>query len=207
MDLSELPFDVPVILQSVHLKKNLQSPFGSKRARCLHDNKDAYEEVILRRVGEDKVAIESARNGRFLQARTNGSCYFDAKEAGAWEYFTIETDTDCRLYFVSCHTGNTLQCTDKGVARCSNGNRGDWEAWRIMQPRAAAGTILPQSAPAFGRQLGNAERMHLILELARCGKTPDEIEQIVTHLFDVSSTTPTLVSAPDSTYAVLVDKE
>ncbi|RLN87629.1 hypothetical protein BBJ28_00027158 [Nothophytophthora sp. Chile5] len=204
MDLSELPLDEPVILHSLYTSKNLQNPFGSKVARCLHDNKDAYEEVILRRVGEDKVVIESARNGRFLQVRTNGSCYFDAKEAGAW---AMETDTDCRLYFVSCHTGNTLQCTGNGVAQCTSGNRGDWEAWRIMQPRATAGANLLQSTQDLGRQLVGKERREFILELARCGNTPDEIEQIVTHLFDASSTTPTSVSVPDSTYAVLVDKE
>ncbi|RLN85598.1 hypothetical protein BBJ28_00024956 [Nothophytophthora sp. Chile5] len=199
MDLSELPFDVPIILQSVHIKKNLQNPFGSKRARCLRDCKDAYEEVILRRVGEDKVAIESARNGRFLQVRTAGSCHFDAKKAGSWELFTMETDADCRLYFVSCHTGNTLQCTGNGVAQCTSGNRGGYEGWRIMQPRGMAGTNLSQPVPAFGRQLGNAERMHLILELAKCGKTPDEIEQIVTRLFDAL--------VPESIYAVLANKE
>ncbi|RLN97410.1 hypothetical protein BBJ28_00026741 [Nothophytophthora sp. Chile5] len=199
MDLSELPLDEPVILHSLYTSKNLQNPFGSKVARCLHDNKDAYEEVILRRVGEDKVVIESARNGRFLQVRTNGSCYFDAKEAGAWEFFTMETDTDCRLYFVSCHTGNTLQCTGNGVAQCTSGNRGGYEGWRIMQPRDTAGTNLSQPVPAFGRQLGNAERMHGILELAKCGKTPDEIEQIVTRLFDAL--------VPGSINAALADKE
>ncbi|KAE8906801.1 hypothetical protein PF005_g22761 [Phytophthora fragariae] len=67
MDLSEIPFDVPVILQSARNRKNLQNPLGSKHARCLENNRDIYEQLILRRVRDDKVAIQCVRNGRFLQ--------------------------------------------------------------------------------------------------------------------------------------------
>ncbi|KAF1793725.1 hypothetical protein GQ600_16981 [Phytophthora cactorum] len=66
MDLIEIPFDVPVILQSIRKRKSLQNPLGSKKARCLTDNRDIYEQVVLRRVRDDKIAIQSGHNGRFL---------------------------------------------------------------------------------------------------------------------------------------------
>ncbi|KAE9004633.1 hypothetical protein PR003_g16648 [Phytophthora rubi] len=115
MDLSEIPFDVPVILQSARNRKNLQNPLGSKHARCLENNRDIYEQLILRRVRDDKVAIQCVRNGRFLQVRTTGECVFDPKEPGKNELFTMETNANCALFFVSCRTGNLLQCGDFNV--------------------------------------------------------------------------------------------
>ncbi|CEG45482.1 uncharacterized protein PHALS_01774, partial [Plasmopara halstedii] len=49
MDLSEIPFDVPVIIQSVYKLKSLQNPVGSNKARCLSFNRDIYEQLFLRR--------------------------------------------------------------------------------------------------------------------------------------------------------------
>ncbi|KAG7394512.1 hypothetical protein PHYBOEH_005065 [Phytophthora boehmeriae] len=187
MDLSEIPFDI-IILHSSHKSKNLINSPGSKNARCLRDNRDVYEQLILRRVREDKVAIQSARTGRFLRVRTNGECVFDPKEPGEQELFTMETDADCHLFFVSCHTGNVLQCDDTNVAKCVNKNRLLWEFWRIVEPRATATTIatpINQRGPDLGQTLAGTERQHFILELAKCNMKADEIEQIVTRLFDV----------------------
>ncbi|KAL4094504.1 hypothetical protein PRIC1_010165 [Phytophthora ramorum] len=86
--------------------------------------------MILRRVRDDKIAIESGRNGRFLQVRAAGECVFDPKEPRQWELFTMETDADCAVYFVSCHTGNVLQCDENEVIKCANENRQLCEAWK-----------------------------------------------------------------------------
>ncbi|CAI5721513.1 unnamed protein product [Hyaloperonospora brassicae] len=204
MDLSEIPFNVPIIIHSIRMQTNLQNPLGSKKARCLTNNRDMYEHVILHRVRDDKVAIQSRRNGRFLQVRTCGECVFDPTEPGDWELFTMETNAECSLYFVSCHTGKVLQCADNGIVQCANQLREYWEAWRIVEPRTSA-TISPMKENASNPRyaLADTERQHVVVELAKCGKTPDEIEQIVTRLFDG----PADLYASSSTVAVPVAKE
>ncbi|CAI5708090.1 unnamed protein product [Peronospora destructor] len=202
MDLSAIPFNVPVILQSIRKNKNLQNPPGSKKARCLTDNRDSYEQLILHRVRDDKIAIQSGFSSRFLQVRVSGECVFDPTEPGEWELFTMETDSNCALYFVSCHTGNVLHCNDNNVAKCENQNRQDWEAWRIVEPRFVATTNQTQRASDQRHILAGKDRQHFVLELAKCGKTPQEIEQIVTSNFDDPDST-----AASSALAVPVDKE
>ncbi|OWY90594.1 hypothetical protein PHMEG_00041208 [Phytophthora megakarya] len=201
MDLSEIPFDTPVILQSIWKGKNLHNPLGSKKARCLTDNRDLYEQLFLRRVGEDKIAIQSGHNGRFLQVRSSGDCVFDPKEPGDWELFTMETNSDCDLFFVSCHTGNVLQCNDQKVACCDNQNRLGWEAWRILEPRNSTTVQLTRGLDQR-YVLEGQERQRLVVELARCGKTPDEIQQIVLNIFDAPA-----AAASSSALAVPVDKQ
>ncbi|KAG6587015.1 Phosphatidate cytidylyltransferase [Phytophthora cinnamomi] len=205
MDLSEIPFDVPIILQSLYQRKNLQNPLGAKSARCVDDSRDVYEQLVLRRVRDDKVAIHCARNGRFLQVRASGECVFDAKAPGDWELFTMESDASCALFFVSCHTGNALQCDDKCVAKCANGNRQLWEKWRVLEPRSvgAAPTPQVQATPDRRELLVGKERQDFVLELVKCGKSPDEIDQIVTRLFDAP---PAAASSSPSAFAVPVDK-
>lgn len=202
MDLSDIPFDTPMILQSLFKRKNLQNPLGSKKARCLEDNRDVYEQIILHRVRDDKVAIESARNGRFLQVRAAGECVFDPKQPGDWELFGMETDADCALFFVSCHTGNVLQCDENGVVKCANENRQLCETWGILEPRASSASTRPtQDALVSERQLVGKERREFILELAKCGKSADEIQDIVMRLFDPPAPMST------ATFAVPVGKQ
>ncbi|EGZ10512.1 hypothetical protein PHYSODRAFT_287076 [Phytophthora sojae] len=206
MDLSEIPFDVPVILQSLSKRKNLQNPLGSSKARCLEDSRDVYEQLVLRRVRDDKVAIQCARNGRYLQVRASGECVFDPKEPGDWELFTMETDASCALFFVSCHTGNVLQCDDCCVAKCANHNRLHWESWRILEPRtvAAAPTTQVQAAPDRRDVLVGKERQDFILVLVKYVKSLKEIDQIVSRLFDAPMSAS--ASSSPSAFAVPVDK-
>ncbi|KAL4123844.1 hypothetical protein PRIC2_009690 [Phytophthora ramorum] len=103
--------------------------------------------MILRRVRDDKIAIESGRNGRFLQVRAPGECVFDPKEPRQWELFTMETDADCALYFVLCHTGNVLQCDENEVVKCADENRQLCEAWSIVEPRTSAATSEANPVP------------------------------------------------------------
>ncbi|KAE9004634.1 hypothetical protein PR001_g15800 [Phytophthora rubi] len=180
MDLNDVPFDVPIILRSTHTHKNLQNPVGTKMACCLANNCSAYEQLVLRHIDDDKVAIQSALNDRFLQVRTNGDCVFDSTHLDDRDLFTMETDADCSIYFVSCFTGNVLQCDDDYAVKCVNKNRLDCEGWTIVEPRT--------TIPAFGHRIGGRDCQQLILDLAKGGKSVDEIEQIVTRLLDPHST-------------------
>ncbi|KAK1946775.1 hypothetical protein P3T76_002327 [Phytophthora citrophthora] len=202
MDLSEIPFNVPVILESHHKETSLKNPLGSKNARCLTRNRDYYEQLVLHRVRDDKVAIQSYHNGRFLQVRASGECVFDPKEPGEWELFTMETDSECALYFVSCHTGNVLQCDENAIVKCANQNRLHREAWRIVEPRnAVMANQAVERASNQSNVLSNKDRQNLVIELARCGKSPDEIQQIITNIFDAPA------AAMSSSFAVPVVKE
>ncbi|KAI9905542.1 hypothetical protein PsorP6_013465 [Peronosclerospora sorghi] len=174
MDLSDIPFGIPIILQSIYKVKNLQNPLGSKHARCLTDNRDGYEQLLLHRIG-DKVAIQAKRNDRFMRVCTNGDCVFDRREPRDSELFTMETDRNCALYFVSCLTGNVLQCDNNFVAKCDNTNRKGWEEWRI---------VMPLSTYQAEHTLGVKDRMDVVVELASFDKTADEIEKIVRIIFD-----------------------
>ncbi|KAG2803869.1 hypothetical protein PC116_g22862 [Phytophthora cactorum] len=156
MDMSDIPFDVPVILHSIRKHKNLQNAVGTKEARCLEDN--VYEQLVLRHVDDNTVVIQSACNNRYLQDRTNGHCVFGSIRIRDQSLFTIEANSTSSLFFMPCFTGNVLQCDNELVVK---------------------------------------DRQRLILELAKGGKTPDEIEQIVTRLFD----SPT-VGVPSSAYAI-----
>lgn len=199
MDLTELPFDVPIILHSLHTSKNLQNPLGSTKARCLGDTRDTYEQLILRRVRDDKVAIQCARNERFLKVQSAGSCVFDLKEPGETELFTMETNDSCSLFFVSCQTGNVLKCDNDGVAKCDNTNRHKWESWRILEPRSPAP---PPSVGKTGHGSTVKDRQEFVLQLVKAGKSVDEIQQLVALLFNELE-----MPMVDSAFAVLVDKE
>ncbi|ETI30335.1 hypothetical protein F441_23136, partial [Phytophthora nicotianae CJ01A1] len=54
MEISEIPFNYPIILQSIRTRKNLQCPPGLKNARCLEDNRDYYEQLYLHHIGGRK---------------------------------------------------------------------------------------------------------------------------------------------------------
>ncbi|KAF1781579.1 hypothetical protein GQ600_313 [Phytophthora cactorum] len=160
MDLTDVPFNVPVVLWSFFRQKTLQSPFGSKKAHCLTDNRDFYEQMIIRRVRDDK----SPSN----QFTTDAS----------FNHFS------CALYFVSCHTGLVLQCDEKDIVKCANHYREVWEAWRIVEPRTSSTTTQVQRAADQRYVLEGKDRQRLVVDLAACGKTPEEIEQIVIRIFD-----------------------
>ncbi|KAG6587270.1 Phosphatidate cytidylyltransferase [Phytophthora cinnamomi] len=182
MDLKDVPFDVPIILHSTRTHTNLQNPVGTKMARCLADNRDVYEQLVLRHIDDDKVAIQSARNDRFLQVRTNGDCEFDSTRLDDRDLFTMETDVACAIYFVSCFTGNVLQCDADYIVKCVSKNRLDCEAWTIVEPRTA-----DAGSPASSPNIGGQDRQQLILDLAKGGKSPDEVEQIVAQLIGRST--------------------
>ncbi|KAG7379433.1 hypothetical protein PHYPSEUDO_008577 [Phytophthora pseudosyringae] len=202
-----IPYGVPVILQSVRTQKNLQNPPGSRKARCLADNRDVYEHVVLHSAREHKVSIQAAHSGRYLQVSTCGSCVFDPKSDGPWERFSIESDSDGYLHFISCHLGTVLQCDQSGVVKSTSDNLFYWGIWRIVEPHATVSFGPLVAAPRC--VLAGTERQRLILELVKCGKTLDEIDQIVTRMFDA----PVVVSKSSkpvnrsSVYALPIEKK
>lgn len=153
---------------------------------------------MLRHINDDKVAIQSARNNRFLTSSRTATasltrCVLASRVHHGDGLGLLES------YF----TGNVLQCDDKHIVKCENKNRLDWEAWRIVEPRtstAAASQV--QSVSDQYHALVGRDRQHLILDLAKGGKTPDEIEQIVTRLFDSPS-----LAIPSSVYGIPLDKK
>ncbi|OWZ20108.1 hypothetical protein PHMEG_0005516 [Phytophthora megakarya] len=169
-----IPYDVPVILQFVRTQTNLQNPPGSRKARCYVDYRDVYEQMLLHSVGEKKVTIQAVDSARYLQVSARGICVFDPSNGGSWERFVMESDSDGYLHFISCHLGTILKCKENGVVECTGKNLYNWTAWRIVEPRATISTV---------RSAGK-ERQDFILELAKCGKTPAEIDLIVTRMFD-----------------------
>ncbi|KAE9086210.1 hypothetical protein PF010_g20172 [Phytophthora fragariae] len=193
-----IPYGVPIILQSVRVQKNLQNPPGSRKARCLVDNRDVYERVILHLVEDNKVSIQSEHSGRYLQVSASNSCVFELKCDEQWEHFTMECNEDGNLHFVSCYTRTVLTCNDKGVVKCPDENEYYWAAWRIVEPRAVIN--LMQIAPVRHNVLVGKERQNFILELVKCGKSPDEIEQIVTRMFDA-------IPSRNAVFAVPVEKK
>ncbi|OWY92416.1 hypothetical protein PHMEG_00038597 [Phytophthora megakarya] len=92
--------------------------------------------MVLHLQPNNKVAIESQRNHRFLKVRPNGDCVFESREITERSLFVLKTNSTCSIFFASSYyMGNVLHCNDQHVARCANNNRELWEEWRIVEPR------------------------------------------------------------------------
>lgn len=128
-----IPLNAPLCLRA-HTGNNLQNEFGWRRGRCENQNTQAFEQMMFIKTGDDKVIIQSLWNGRNLQVQPSGLCVFANHNQDLWEKFDVESDVDGRLYFISCHTSNVLQCCADGFARCANTNRQAWEAWDLIFP-------------------------------------------------------------------------
>jgi len=127
-----IPFNTPICLQA-HTGNNLQNCFSF--ARCQNKNTDEWERLRIIKTDDNKVVIQSLLNGNNLQVQPNGSCMFANKNMLLWEKFEVEyNDTRNIVYFISCHTGNVLQCNeDSGTVSCCNKNRLLWEEWSIIR--------------------------------------------------------------------------
>lgn len=119
----------------------------------------------------------------------------------------MRSNTDGNLNFVSCHTGNILQCDSNSVIKCPIDNHYYWVTWRIVEPRATV--KLAQVVPDQRHVLAGRERQNFTLELAKCGKTPNEIQQIVTLMFDAPAAASTSTRTPNRSamYAIPVMKK
>jgi hypothetical protein len=65
-------------------------------------------------------------------------CVFANHNQQLWEKFEVESDEKGNVYFISCHTGNVMQCNQDGLAWCVNNNRQAWEAWTIIYPHSTS---------------------------------------------------------------------
>lgn len=90
--------------------------------------------MILLKTDDDKFIINSRQNNRNLQVQKNGNCVFANHNQDLWEKFDIEVDEDGKVFFISCQTGNVMQCNNEGFASCVNQNRDYMEAWTIIKP-------------------------------------------------------------------------
>jgi len=125
----------PICLKS-HTGKNLQNEFVWRSGRCNNANTEGWEQMILIKTNDDKIIIQSRWNNRNLQVQKSGRCVFANSNQDLWEKFDVEVDDDGKVYFISCHTGNVMQCNAENFAWCSNQNRLSWEAWTIIDPKS-----------------------------------------------------------------------
>ena len=124
----------PICLTS-HIGNNLQNEFFWRNARCNNANTEGWEQMILIKTDDDKIIIQSRWNNRNLQVQKSGQCRFANTNQDLWEKFDVEVDEDGKVYFISCHTGNVMQCNNERFAWCSNQNRLSFEAWTIIEPK------------------------------------------------------------------------
>ena len=104
--------------------------------KCQNKNKADWESMTLERIDEnnDKYVLTSNRTGCRLQCKHDGTALFANKNKGAWEELTVEKKNDNTYFFISCHSGNVLQChPESGSVRFENKNRGAWEAFEIHE--------------------------------------------------------------------------
>jgi hypothetical protein len=78
--------------------------------------------------------MECRWNNRNLQVQESGKCVFANHNQLLWEKFDVEADEQGFVYFISCHTGNVIQCNAQGHVWCVNQNRLAWEGWRLSYP-------------------------------------------------------------------------
>lgn len=152
----------PICLKS-NTGNNLQNEFFWRSARCNNANTEGWEQMILIKTNDDKIIIQSRWNNRNLQVQESGRCVFANSNQDLWEKFDVEVDDDGKVYFISCHTGNVMQCNDERFAWCSNQNRLSWEAWTITHPNSK---IMMTSSNLRAAATG------AVLEIVMCSLVP-----------------------------------
>ena len=130
-----LPLNVPVVLRA-HTGNNIQNGrhallWWQKNAFCHNKNKESWEQMIILKTEDGKYIIQSRWDDTNLQVHPNGHVQFENKNQLLWEKFDVESDGK-RFYFISCHTGKTLQCTAEGYCWCANNNRKKWESFEVV---------------------------------------------------------------------------
>ena len=128
-----IPLNTPICLKA-HTGNNLQNEFLWGKGHCHNPNTAALEQIILIQTADNKIIIQSRWNGKNIQVQESGLCVFANHNQELWEKFDVECDHDGKVYFISCHTGNVMQCDANGCVKCDNKNRLGWEAWTIVCP-------------------------------------------------------------------------
>ncbi|ETM99478.1 hypothetical protein PPTG_18733 [Phytophthora nicotianae INRA-310] len=185
MAMSALPQETPVVLQAAALS-NL---YPTDSPTFFRDDKFNAKVVTLHCVGESTFIIRSADDGQELIVGANGGCYFESPVLGITEEFQVEAVANGSIVFVSCRTGNVLDCDDNGLPRCVDTIR---RGWFILQDGGATDVndeliveVEPELNPPCShctttcRNNEAKERREFIMKLVSLGKSLDEIDAIL----------------------------
>ena len=117
-----------------HTGNNLQCSSALGSARCANANRQEWERITIKHVGNESYVLTSGRgdNGNNLQCQPNGDVMFANRNEQLWEMWGIEQKGDA-VFFVSKHTHKVLQCAPNGAVRCENANRLGWEAFGVLE--------------------------------------------------------------------------
>ena len=126
-----LPLDATCFFES-HTGKTVQCADESGRARCANTNKQAFEQLRIKRRDDGNYIITSLRNGKNLQCQPNGHVQFANKNEQLWEFWAVEKHGG-KYFFVSQHTKKVLQCRPDGGLSCANENRQGYEAFQLLR--------------------------------------------------------------------------
>lgn len=129
----DLKLGVPVCLRSF-TGSNLLNESMTKIAHCRNTSSEIWEQMLLLQCDDGKFIIQSRWNGRNLQVLPDGKCVFANRDKMQREKFDVESDKHENIYFISCHTGKVMQCSDSGSVWCLNKIRQSSKAWRIIYP-------------------------------------------------------------------------
>lgn len=189
-----IPLGTPICLKA-HTGNNLQNAFFWRNGCCNNKNTGAWEQMVLIQTPDNKIIIQSRWNCRNLQVQKSGSCVFANHNQDLWEKFEVESQEDGKVFFISCHTGNVMQCDENGYARCVSTERGMKEAWTIVNPQNtaimnstplrvaasavcgaamfplvgfAAGAMIPAAMSSFGTVIAGVGTFHAPLTAGGC---------------------------------------
>eukprot|EP00667_Euglena_gracilis_P020397 EG_transcript_22074 len=162
--LRPVPWGSVVCLQA-HTGNNLQNDAPSRQARCVNTNTLEWEHLRLLLTCDGKVVIHSLKNGRNLQVRPDGRCFFSNCNELLWEKFDLEMVEDAGtgrwwFYFRSLHTQCLLQADRDGWVRCEAKERGDWEGWRVIDLSGSPRIALTHTTSSGGHIGGDEQELN-----------------------------------------------
>jgi hypothetical protein len=129
----DIPLNTPICLKA-HTGKHLHNEIFTGNGRCKNQSTGAFEQMMLIQTDDNKIIIQSRWNGRNLQVQESGRLVFANQNQGLSEKFRVKSDMDGRVYFISCQTGNAMQCNQDGFVCCVNYNLEPLAAWTIISP-------------------------------------------------------------------------
>uniref|UniRef100_H3HD43 DNA mismatch repair proteins mutS family domain-containing protein n=1 Tax=Phytophthora ramorum TaxID=164328 RepID=H3HD43_PHYRM len=162
-----------------------QDAYPTKSPIFLRDTESQAKVVLLHRVADEVVVIQSVDDEQELIVGANGGCYFESPLLGISEEFKVDVLANGSMVFVSCRTGNALDCDGNGFPQCIDTIRRGWfllqrEVTTIPMKSPVEETA-PVSSPVCGHCKDHEakERREYIMKLVSLGKSLDEIDSIL----------------------------
>ncbi|KAL4150538.1 MutS protein 1 [Phytophthora ramorum] len=180
--------DVPFILQSAS-SLGQEDAYPTKSPVFLRDTESQAKVVLLHRVADEVVVIQSVDDEQELIVGANGGCYFESPLLGIREEFKVDVLANGSMVFVSCRTGNALDCDDNGLPRCIDTIR---RGWFLLQREVTAIPMkspIEETAPVPSPVCGHCkdhdakERREYTMKLVSLGKSLDEIDSILLRMY------------------------